>query len=251
MGKKLIILLLIAFQISCKNDKKEQKQDATTTSEQKDTVSAAVAKNTFLVVTSIAASDKQQFLDHAVKQTDQIDSLYNKGIVENIYYKTDTKFGKNDLLPTVVFFVKANSEADAKQILNKTDFIKYNVGKYELREVGTPWFGVSDKSGAVRLEKQNVFGVEWNLNKEASKIDNQIIEDQVNQVAQLYKEGIFENAYLNVSDKDTKNPAIFFMNAKDENEAKKVLDNLPMTKSKNGSYKIHPVGNFMKGKPNN
>ncbi|SDW04491.1 hypothetical protein [Aequorivita viscosa] len=126
-----------------------------------------------------------------------------------------------------------------------------NIGTFELIPVGNFLFGQSEKAGDVRLKKENVYVVVWDLLKPYDEVDSQEIQKQFDADFKLYEEGVLENAYKNSPyDESIKNFTVYFMNANSEAEAKKVLDEMPFVKSDIGSYKIRNVGHFMRGKVN-
>lgn len=81
--------------------------------------------------------------DNAKSQSDAVVELWENGYVENIYF--DIK-GINDLddVTDFVMFVRADTEEDARELLDKLPFKEKQIASYILVPVGTFWLGEND-----------------------------------------------------------------------------------------------------------
>lgn len=64
----------------------------------------------------------------------------------------------------------------------------------------------------------------------------------------MYEKGLVENIYLDLEDaKSPKSDFVLFVNANDEKQAKKILNDFPFSKENIYNYKLYPVGAFWLG----
>lgn len=242
----LLMLNLLIF-VSCKNKTEEQMVEPEL---QTQSVSNEVM-NTYAVIPSLITEDAQKFNDNISEQASQLNKLWEEGTVENLYYNVDGQTVDNQTIPTIAYFIRATDIEDARNILDQSVFRSKNIGTVELIPVGNFLFGQSEKAGDVRLKKQNVYVVVWDLLKPYDEVAQQDIQNQFDADFKLYEEGILENAYKNSPyDESIKNFTVYFMNADSEEEANKILNEMPFVKSNIGSFKIRNVGHFMRGKVN-
>ncbi len=78
-----------------------------------------------------------------IGQNQVLKKLWDEGKIENVYFDiegTQTKNDKTDF----VFFVNANTEKEAKAIINQLPFVRNAIASYELYPVGEFWLGLSD-----------------------------------------------------------------------------------------------------------
>lgn len=160
----------------------------------------------------------------------------------------DRKWG-DQVIPTIAYFIRATDIDAARNVLDQMVFRTKNIGTFELIPVGNFLFGQSEKSGEVRLKKKNSYVVIWDLLKPYNEVDPQIIQNQFDADFKLCEEGVLENAYKNSPyDASINNFTVYFMNANSEEEAKKILNELPFVKSNIASFKLYYVGHLMRGK---
>ena len=240
--KHFLIPILFSL-LLCSCNKGEKTNDSAVTKRAEE---ITVSKNTYAVVTSFDKVDKQKFIDHIETQTSQLDTLWQNGTIENLYYNANAKKVENQMIGSIIFFINAENENTAKEILDATDFVVNKIGKYELHPVGSLLFSRSPNPKMT----QNVYACIWKMNKSAQKVDKKIIENQFNADKKLFDKGIIENAYINITTDSTKTQtsAVYFINADSEIEARKELDKSPLIQSKNAKYDLQYVGSFMRGK---
>lgn len=75
-------------------------------------------------------------------QADETLELWNKGVIENVYFDVEgvntAKSDKTEL----VYFINSNNENEAINILDNLQFVKQKIAKYKLLDVGLFWMGV-------------------------------------------------------------------------------------------------------------
>ncbi len=246
------LLVLISFfgLYACQSNKsKEESTQQDTTVVAQDI--AVVAAKKFFVITSWTTTDRDKAMAHIPNQQKQLMGLWNKGIVENIYYDQKGKFTNNQPLSLIAFFIKASTEDDAHLALDTTDLVKSNLAEYTLRPVGQNVFGRSDKAMKVASTTDHVYAVIWAFLVERSKLDPEILRKQAILNEKLQQEGLLENGYidfrLSSENSEGTQPGIYFINAKSEAEARKVLDTMPLVTSKQATYGLRDVGQFLAG----
>lgn len=205
--------------------------------------------NTYAVIPSLITENPQKFNDNITDQASQLNRLWEEGTVENLYYDVEGQKVGDQVIPTIAYFIRATDIDEARNVLDQMVFRTKDIGTFELIPVGNFLFGQSEKSGEVRLKKENSYVVIWDLLKPYNEVDPKIIQDQFDADFKLYEEGILENAYKNSPyDESIKNFTVYFMNADSEEEAKKILNNMPFVKSNIASFKVFYVGHLMRGK---
>ena len=85
-------------------------------------------------------SSKKEVKQNAKEQSDAVISLYNQGLVENVYFDILGIENKNDITDFVLY-VNTDTEREARDILNNLPFSKKNIAHYQLFPVGTFWMG--------------------------------------------------------------------------------------------------------------
>jgi len=82
----------------------------------------------------------EEVSENARAQSDLILELYNKGIIENVYFDIEGTQEQNEVTDFVMF-VNAETETEARQILDNLPFSKKNIAHYQLFSVGVFWMG--------------------------------------------------------------------------------------------------------------
>ena len=108
-------------------------------------------------------------------------------------------------------------------------------------------FSISSVS-AEDFDMRNSYAVVWTIDTDDAELFNHAIADQGTKMLELWTNGIVENVYLDskkthdVVHKGDTARVMFFIKAKTEGEAKKILDEMPLVKKKVAKYALHPVG---------
>ncbi len=252
LTKRLAIAFAALNLIACDQTKStSQTQNGSAVSEESPGQKSR-EQNTYFVISSWITKDRQEALNHIPNQQKQLMSLWNRGLVENIYYNQKGKFSDGQPLSLIACFVKAENEDAARAMLDTTDIVKNKLANYTIRQVGNV---ISSRSeNAVKLSAGTAiesYAVVWELKNQDAKKDSTIFISQSKTTAQLQNVGIIENIYVNTESIGKKNsdikPAVFIINAKNEAGARQVLNEMPIVKSGIASYGLHHVGQFMSG----
>ena len=244
--RKITYVILGTFLLlfsSCK-EKKEQpiKIEETTKTETLKEENQTI--NTYAAVWKWATNDVQLMENNTVTIGNELQELYKKGIVENAYYNADSKIDKFEYFPNITFFVKANSNKNAENILDNLTIVKKGIATYTLHQVGLKTFGRNTDT----INKNGMtfsFVSVWSTNKTPT---DQQRQSQFDLIKNLYETGSIENVYLDVEEvKNTTTDFVLFVNANSEEEAKKILNNFPFVKENIATYKLHSVGVFWMG----
>ena len=252
MNKLLLITIMGLTLLACNTKPKENKAEVSTTSQSNKEDSKFGRKN-FAVVWKWTTTDVKKVEENIVKFSEEMNSLWKNGDIENVYYNANSKIDKLEYLPNNSFFIKAKTEAKAKAMLNEIILVKEGLITPIIYPVGTKWLGRNEE---VIHEKglTKSFVVIWNALREFDQVkDQSTIMDQVNELLRLNKNGDIENVYWDLekavdpSANENVTDFVYFVNANSQEDAKKLCDNLPFTKAKMVSYSIHPVGVFWLG----
>ena len=74
------------------------------------------------------------------KQNDAILQLWNDGIIENVYFDIEGTYTSNDKTD-FVFFINANTEAEAIKICESLPFFQEKMTTYKIHPAGVFWMG--------------------------------------------------------------------------------------------------------------
>lgn len=99
------------------------------------------ARTTYAVVWSISTDDAADFNNTIADHSKEVLKLWRNGIIENVYIdnkKTHDVVNKGDTA-RVMFFIKTETEKEAKDILDEMPLVKEKVAIYTLHPVGTLW----------------------------------------------------------------------------------------------------------------
>lgn len=77
---------------------------------------------------------------YAKEQSDLILALWKEGIIENVYFDIEGTQEKNDITDFVLF-INAETEVEARGILDNLPFTLKNIAHYQLFSVGVFWMG--------------------------------------------------------------------------------------------------------------
>jgi len=253
---KYVLLTLTAGSImlaACQNTTKESTDHTGSTPAVAETRAAApVETKTYFVVTSWLTKNRELAMEHTPNQQKQLIQLWNKGIVENIYYNQRGKFSDGGPLPLIAFFINAADEITARATLDTTDIVLHNLASYTLRQVGRNIFRRNEN--AVKLSAGTAiesYAVTWTLAGDRATMDTTSFNAQAMLTAQLQEVGILENIYVDLSPLKAKTsgaePAVFILNTKTEKDARRLLDEMPIVKAKKATYGLHHIGQFLMG----
>ena len=246
----LLSSLLGIYACQSNNQKVESTPQDSVAVEQQVAVDTEATK-TFFVLTSWATTDRNKAMAHIPNQQRQLMGLWNKRIVENIYYDQKGKFSNDQPLSLIAFFIKASTENNAHLALDTTDIVKNNLANYTLRPVGQLAFGRSENATKVGSEAGHVYAVIWAFLEKGNKIDTTVLKQQIKVDTKLQQDGIVENGYIDQNSLSAQSngtqPGLYFINTKSEADARKVLDAMPLVKSKMATYGLRDVGQFFTG----
>lgn len=97
-------------------------------------------KFSFAAVWNLKAP-KEEIDKYVKNQFEQTVGLWNTGVIENAYFAMENSYSQQNDIPGMVYFVNADTEAEAKEILNHTIFYQKGIADYQLFPVGTFWRG--------------------------------------------------------------------------------------------------------------
>jgi hypothetical protein len=109
-------------------------------------------------------------------------------------------------------------------------------------------FFLASTAFAEAADIKNSYAVVWAANTSDKELYNKTIPAQTAHLLKLWQAGTVENVYMNNKDADKKmnlgdrGKVIFFIKAKTEADAKKVLNEMPFVKEKVAKYTLFPVG---------
>jgi len=95
---------------------------------------------------------------------------------------------------------------------------------------------------------RNTYAVVWTIDTDDDELYKHTLAAQSTKMLELWTSGILENVYLDnkktdeVVHKGYVGKVMFFIKAKTKEEAKKILDEMPLVKKKVAKYDLYPVG---------
>lgn len=101
---------------------------------------------------------------------------------------------------------------------------------------------------AEETQSRKTFAVTWSIDTNDATLFNNAIAAHATKVLELWEDGVVENVYLDgekthdVVHKGDTARVMFFIKAKTEADAQKILNGMPLVKKKVASYTLHPVG---------
>lgn len=241
--KHLLLVVSIAFMFSCADQKKDKKETVETKTE---TVEKSYGIQNYAVVWYWKTEDKKLVEDNALAVTNELQDLFNKGIVENIYFDAKPKINKLEYFPNITFFLKANNLDEAKKTLDAFVVVKKNIATYAIHPVGLKWLGRNDKAQKLGLKS---FVTVWKTKSDKDLIEK-TAQEQTDAMVALWDKGSVENIYADFGEGNNQNEKrdfVIFVNAENEEEAKAICDGLPFSKNGLSSYIIQSVGHFWMG----
>jgi hypothetical protein len=98
-------------------------------------------QNTYAVMWTIDTNDTDLFKNTLVDQVPKMLALWKNGTLENVYLDNknpEVTVHKGDV-GKVMFFIKAKTEKEARQILDELPLVEKKVATYDLYPVGVLW----------------------------------------------------------------------------------------------------------------
>ena len=245
--KNLFLLIVVTIMMACTNQGTEQKTEQT--ADVKKTTDAQTIIKNYAVVWDWATEGHKFILENLQGQIEDFQKLYDKGIIENVYLNNYefTQINEKVQMTTIMFFIKATSEANAKAVLDEMNFVKTHVAKYRIYPVGSKMLGRHESADK---NKTFSFAAVW-ANIGDKELIEKNVEAQFEETTQLWGKGIIENAYFASEaayKRATETPGMaYFINAATEDEARAILDNMIFVKKGIATYRLFPVGTFWLG----
>lgn len=241
----IIYLAVSVLLFGCNTTSKESKTK--TTSKKVETTNSEIGKNNFAVVWNWTTKNEQLVTDNSITISNELTSLWKKGIVENTYYNSESKADKLSYFPNISFSLKAKSLENAKEILNDLTVVKKGIATYKLYPIGVLWLDRKHKT-ILKNGITKSFVTVWTT---TGKPSDKLAQEQNNRMLELWKSGKVENVYFDIEGTqkaNLKTDFVFYVNAKNLEEAKALCESLPIFKENVASFKIHEVGVFWMGK---
>jgi len=245
MKHLLLVITILVFILpgcdnqSVKNNKSEEKKQT-----------QQIGLDNFAIVWTWKTNDKQLMDNHLLRVSDEMDKLWKKDIIENVYFHSDASKASG-YFPNISFFIKAESPKKAMEVLDNLTLVKKGMADYKIYPVGIKWLGRETEVIKSKGLGKSFVAVWSELETISAASDGDIIVAQADSIMSLWKKGIIENVYFDIEGTSTENNVtdfVFFVNADTEKEAKEICDNLPFSIEGKASYKIKEVGVFWLGK---
>lgn len=244
MKQTLFFLALSLMIMSCGDQKKKAASEVQ--SENNSTAISKVGRNNFAVIWKWTTNDEQLVSDKMTKISEELTNLWKEGIVENVYYNTDSKEEKLAIFPNISFFIKAESLEAAKLVLNGLTVVKNGIALYSIHPVGNLWL---DRRHEIIHENgmTKSFVTVWKTN---NKPTEDLTKNQNDAVLSLWNKGKIENVYFDIEGTQKANIVtdfVFYANVNTEEEAIELCESLPFSKNNISTFEVHEVGVFWMG----
>ena len=241
----LAVCLLV---FGCNDTKKEANTETESeTVESTSTQTSKAGSENYAVVWNWTTTNEQLVTDNVPTISKELTALWQKGVVENVYYNGDSKIDKLSYFPNISFSLKAESYDSAQVILNNLTIVKKGIAVYKLYPIGTLWldrkFKTIHENGMTKS-----FATVW---RTSNKPTDELTQAQNDEVLALWNSGKIENAYFDIEGTqkpNNKTDFVFYANANTKEEAIAICESLPFFKENIATYKIHEVGIFWMGK---
>lgn len=243
MNKQLGLIGICLLLFSCNNSGKQNSEKNDIVNEQNTTI----GRNNYAVVWDWTTTDKGLVVNNAPTFTKELLNLWERDDIENIYFDSEAEV-KNDMqFPSISFFIKAHGIKNTRKILDDLTIVKKGIASYKLFPVGMFWLGKKQDSTLETTYRS--FVTVWET-KEKKAVDK-TTKAQNDAILKLWNSGIIENAYFDVegaSKTNKKTDFVFYVRAKNIDEARIICETLPFFKENIASYKIFQAGVFWLGK---
>jgi len=238
----LQILMILGFLFSCNSTVEKEKANKLESSKR--------GKRNFAVVWKWSHADENYVKGFLDKIGNEMSGLWNEGVIFDLYYDASPEVNKLGSLPSVSFFMTADSEPEARKFLNTLTLASERLAQPSIFPVGTKWLGrATEKINERGLSESWV--ASWKtIKKPDLNSDAEIIQKQNDKLLSLQQKGDIENVYWDL--KETNNPEktneivdfVFFVNAESEEEARQICNELPFTHNGIAEYHMQKVGVF-------
>jgi hypothetical protein len=138
----LISVVLGLLLISCQNEQESESR---------------VGRNNYAVVWKWETTNQDHILKYLSQQSQELNDLWKKDIVENVYINSDARFSTGEIFPSISFVIKAKNETDAKVYLDNMIFVKNKISSYNLYRVGIKYLGRNRKVFDQKLIDKKAF----------------------------------------------------------------------------------------------
>lgn len=246
MKTNILLLSLLTLLFACTNRSTDSKTEQA--AKQNETSEITATKN-FAVVWDWATEGHAFIMENLKEQSEDFQKLFDQGIIENVYLNNYeiAQVNEKAKMATIMFFIKAKNEKEARVMLDEMKFIKTHVAKYRLYPVGDKWLGRQESADE---NKTFSFASVWSHSGDKELIEK-YVKTQFEQTLGLWNEGVIENAYFateNAYEKMNTIPGmVYFVNADNEEEARKILEDMIFAKERIATYQLFPVGTFWLG----
>ncbi len=104
--------------------------------------------NKYVVVWDSISQENPMYKKHIKKQAEVLTGLWEKGVIENIYFNLESNQpkAKSEQYASIVFFIKAKNKDDANKTLKELPFVKHDVLNYTLSPAGYLWLKQSQNN---------------------------------------------------------------------------------------------------------
>lgn len=235
--------------LSCENAPQKEESTETNTETSSTIDESKIGRTNYAVIWKWTTDDVDLVSNNTVQISNELTSYWKQDIVENAYYNADSKIDKLEYFPNIVFFLKAQTEEEAKELLDTLTIVQQGIASYELKPVGMLWMDrktdVINKKGMTKS-----FAAVWTTENKDKLTDN-ITKSQAGKIVELWNNGTIENVYFDVEGTNTTNQNadfVFFVNANSESDAEAVCKSLPVFTEGIATYKLHEAGVFWMGK---
>ncbi len=241
---KLFNLLTISLLLfSCTNSGKQNTQNKNTTTKE----NSAIGKSNFAVVWNWATRDKKLVNENAAMFTKELLNLWEKNIIENVYFDSEAEVKDDMQFPAISFFMKAQSLDNAKSILDGLTIVRQEIAQYKIYPVGILWLGQNEETSE-KNKKLGSFVTVWETKDK--KPGDDLIKTQNDKILALWNSGTIENVYFDmegISSANNKTDFVFYVKADNLNDAETLCKSLPFYKENIASYQIFSAGTFWMG----
>lgn len=238
----LLFVFLVLFSCNSSNKQNTENQESTTKN------NSLSSEFNYAVVWNWTTKDNDLLTQNLPIFTKELRSLWERGIIENVYLDNGPREHNTPPFPSISFFLKSNDINNTTSILDSLSFVKNGVASYKLYPVGLLWLGQNTNSS----KKHKTFVTIWET-KNIRPVDK-LTKTQNDSIIALWNKGLIENIYFDVEgvlDSNKKTDFVFYVKASNLNDANAICNSLPFSIEKVASFKIVSAGTLWLGVNNN